>query len=999
MFKARVAIIFTILFSFGFALSLFVASPADAAIITPGFQEEVVANGFILPTAMAFANDGTIFVAEKSGTVKRIVNGVRMLTPVITLTDVNTFGDRGLIGIAADPNFGVNGYLYLSYTYENTPGAFVSGSKTARVVRVTVINGIAEESSKLVLVGTIGGNATQPSCENYLVTVDCVPSDSPSHSAGGLRFGPDGKLYASFGDGADFSAVDPRALRAQNIDSLGGKVIRINPDGTAPTDNPFYNGDPTANRPKVYALGVRNSFRFNFNQVNGKLYAGDVGWSSFEEVNAIESGKNYGWPCREGLSATTYNCTPSSTATNPVYTYPHNVSGSGSISVGAFPSNGAYPSIYTNTLFIGDYAQNWIKMVNLSATGTLLSVEDLTTGMLFPVDLTAGPDGNIYYLDIGYASVNRITHTSGNRRPVVTLGATPTSGTLPLTVTFSSVGTYDPDADALTYLWNFGDGFTSTAPNPSHLYSTSGSYTAALTVTDSNGAVATKNIVITAGNRAPQAQILSPASGALYSPLELITLSATATDFEDGILPPSAYSWQVLLHHNTHVHYVQSFVGVQNPTFIADNHNDPDVYMEIILTVTDSVGLTNVKSISMYMNNGLGGANLFANPSVEIPSDGALSYLPIGWANGWFGTLDPVFSYPMGAGFDGDRAVSVRINSYTSGSAKWFPSPVYVTPGKTYTFSNLYTATVPTQVVAQYGRSDGTYQYQLLGTVPVATLPTPTTYAITIPAGTETMSVFHEINAVGTLTTDNYVLSLAGGDTTLPSGTIVSPASSTIASGTIPVSVNASDNIGVASVTLFVDGTPVGTPDTEAPYTLPWNTASSTNGVHALAARILDTSSNAFVTPSITITVTNASATPVNLFDNGNFEVASGTNPRSWQPGGSGTHTAVYSYPVPGITGNGIAITVTKYGPNDTGDARWVHAPIPVTSGIRYTYRTAYKATTISDVLGRYRFANGTEHYFGLIKEIPGTSNWTYVENSFVPPVGAIDVTFGHAGQ
>jgi glucose/arabinose dehydrogenase len=488
----------------------------SAAVVEPGFEIETVAQGFSLPTAMAFAPDGRVFVAEKGGAVRVVKNGVLLSAPAINLTDINTFGDRGLIGLAIDPNFATNGYLYLSYTYENSPGSNFGGPKTGRIARVTVVGDTASESTKVVIVGNVGGTAALPSCEDYAMGVDCIPSDSPSHTVGGLKFGPDGKLYATLGDGADFSAVDPRALRAQNLDSLAGKLLRINPDGGAPTDNPYYNGNASANRSKVYALGVRNMYRLGFHPTTGMLFGGDVGWNTWEEINKIVPGANYGWPCREGNGTTTYNCTPSSATTNPTYTYGHDSAGAGSVTVGAFPASGAYPPAYNNTLFIGDYAQNWMKLLELDAAGNMVAIKDFIPDNIWPVDIATGPDGNIYYLDIAFESLNRITHTTGNRRPVPVVAANPTSGLTPLSVAFSSAGSMDPDGNPLTYSWNFGDGSANSAlANPTHVYNTNGTYTATLTLTDSLGSSASKSIVVNAGNQAPTASIDTPASGSL----------------------------------------------------------------------------------------------------------------------------------------------------------------------------------------------------------------------------------------------------------------------------------------------------------------------------------------------------------------------------------------------------------------------------------------------------------------------------------------------------
>ncbi len=987
----------------GAALTFFAPQSAlaqipDVVINESGFENEVIAGGLSLPTAMAFTPDGRIFVTEKSGVVQVIKNGVVLAAPLISLTDVNTFGDRGLLGIETDPNFASNGYVYLLYTYENSPGINISGAKTARIVRITVTGDTASESSKVVLVGAVGGNVTSPSCEDFAVTADCIASDSNSHSAGGLRFGPDGKLYATTGDGADFAAVDSRALRAQDIDSLAGKVLRINTDGTAPADNPFYDGDPDSNRSKVYAFGFRNQFRFNFNTETGKLYGGDVGWSSWEEINEVVAGANYGWPCREGdFAQAEYACDPSTVASDPVYAYAHDATGAGSITAGSFFENNVYPAEYSTSMFIGDYAQQWMKRLVLDTNGNVVEVVDFVPNMIWPVEITTGADGNVYYIDIARGSVNRITHTEGNRSPVVNITATPTSGLSPLQVEFSSAGTQDLDGDTLSYFWTFGDGATAATTSPVHTYTTNGLYTASLQVTDSNGATVSKSIDITVGNQSPAAEITSPVSGSFYEAGQTLSVYGLGTDPEDGAIPAENISWEVILHHNVHTHTLSTAAGVDTIEFQADGHDDPDVYIRVVMRVTDSNGLVGEDSINMYLDNGSGIAgNLISNPSLE-EADPAFAIQPLDWIPGWYGNMNPVFEYPVN-GLSGEKAARVTVTDYVSGAARWYFSPAFVQVGTDYRFSNVYIADTTTTFTAQYGRSDGTYFYEVLKVLPAVSDPTSAEVTFTVPEGVQTMTIFHDLFANGTLTVDEYSLVEVSGDTNPPTGFFTNIVPGDVVSGTVLLDVTAADAEGdVTMVHLYVDGAKVeGIEDTTAPFQLLWDTTAFADGGHTIQVHTHDEVDNAGLSDPIAITIDNSStSTNPNLVFNGDFEIVGDDGlPAGWIQGGWGTNERVYTYPSNGRDGGrAAAVSINKYDLSDDGDAKWVFSDIPVIVGTEYTYRNYYYSDTISDIIGRYTYADGSISYFGLIKEIAPVADWTPLEATFTPPIDAVSIT------
>ena len=263
-----------------------------------------------------------------------------------------------------------------------------------------------------------------------------------------------------------------RSLRAQDLNSPNGKILRIRPDGSAPPDNPFYDGTNSW-RSRVWLYGVRNPFGYSLQAETGEIYFGDVGWNTWEEVNHGGAGTNFGWPCYEGNGPQPFfqsqfpgQCALTS-VTPPFHTYDH---GSGSAVIGGPVYTGAaYPQQFRNDFFFADYTGNFIKRVVFDSEHRPVSVQPFATDVQNPVALTLGPDGMIYYLSFTTGEIRRIRFDG----PVAKAAATPTNGPSPLSVSFSSAGSSNPGGGALSYLWDFGDGATSTAANPSHTYTTS----------------------------------------------------------------------------------------------------------------------------------------------------------------------------------------------------------------------------------------------------------------------------------------------------------------------------------------------------------------------------------------------------------------------------------------------------------------------------------------------------------------------------------------------
>jgi glucose/arabinose dehydrogenase len=397
---------------FGGADSAVAASTATQ--LPPGFAQTVVASGLVQPTSVAFLPDGRILIAEKSGLVLVYKNGALLPTPFIDFrSKVNTVGDRGMYAIAADPHFAANHYVYLLYVYDSNP-TNPSGPKTGRLSRVTATGDTASPSTEVVLDGTRSGAP----CAAFPVGSDCIPAEFRGHSTGDLVFAGDGTIFASLGDGSTWLAAGVDALRAQNLDSLAGKIIHVSATGKGLPSNPFWNGNPSSARSKVWAYGFRNAYRFTVRPGKTTIYAGDVGWSTTEEVDVVQRGGDYGWPCYEGVPQqggyaafavcqSLYAQGPGAVQ-RPLITWDHNGSGA-AVTGGAFYTGRSYPSDYSGAYFYGDYIRSFIRYVQMDSNNHIVGGPfDFATGADGPVDIVTGPNGDLYYLAINVGQLRRI---------------------------------------------------------------------------------------------------------------------------------------------------------------------------------------------------------------------------------------------------------------------------------------------------------------------------------------------------------------------------------------------------------------------------------------------------------------------------------------------------------------------------------------------------------------------------------------------------------------
>ncbi|MDR2988193.1 MAG: PQQ-dependent sugar dehydrogenase [Nocardiopsaceae bacterium] len=439
-------------------------------------------------------------------------------------------------------------------------------------------------------------------------------------------------------------AAEGGALRSQSVRrtdgpaTLNGAIIRINPDtGQGMTGNPFASSpDPNARR--IVAYGLRNPFRFTQRPGTNEVWIGDVGWGKWEEIDRLTSptgsaSRNFGWPCYEGkvpqggyqsaglnLCTSLYS-TPGSVAA-PYYSYPHSDcvvsypgchSGGSSITGLVFYQGGSYPAAYQGALVFADHSRNeiWAMMPGangLPDPGNVLSFVGVNAdgGARHPVDLKIGPGGDVFYVDMEDGTLHRIIYTVGNQPPTARISASPTAGVAPLTVAFDGSASTDPEVRSLRYSWDLnGDGTfgDATSAKPSYTYTSNGTRTASLRVTDDQGAAGTTSVKITVGNSPPVPVISTPGATLTWRVGQKINFSGQATDAQDGKLPASALRWAVIMHHcitqtNCHTHQIQSFSGVASGSFAAPDHEYP-CWLEIRLTAIDSGGLRSVSSLRL----------------------------------------------------------------------------------------------------------------------------------------------------------------------------------------------------------------------------------------------------------------------------------------------------------------------------------------------------------------------------------------------------------------
>ncbi|KUL42182.1 PQQ-dependent sugar dehydrogenase [Streptomyces regalis] len=608
------------------------AAAAAQAAAAEDFQQVTLAKGepeVGEPMSLAVLPDRSVLHTSRDGELR--LTDAAGNTKLAGKLAVYSHDEEGLQGIGVDPNFTENRFIYLYYAPPlNTPAG--DAPETGTAADFAPFEGV-NRLSRFVLKtdGTL-----DTAGETKILDVPATRGLC-CHVGGDIDFDAQGNLYLSTGDDTNpfqsdgFTPIDERADRnpgfdaqrsAGNTNDLRGKILRIkvNADGSyaIPDGNLFAPGTDKT-RPEIYAMGLRNPFRFSVDKKTGILYVGDYGPDAGAadpargpagqvEFARVTGPGNFGWPYCTGdndayvdydfatkTSGAAFDCAA------PKNTSPHNTGltdlppaqpawipydggsvpefGTGSESPMGGPvyhydasldSPVKFPEAYDGNFFAGEFGRRWIKRIVSDDAGTVQSINDVPWTGTQIMDMAFGPDGALYVLDYGTSwfggdensGLFRIENATDGHSPVAQAAASKTSGQAPLRVQFSSEGTTDQDGDAVTYSWNFGDGGKSTAANPTYRYKKNGTYTATLTAKDPSGRTGSASVQIVVGNTAPKVVLEAPKDGQLFSFGDAIPFKVKVTDPEDGTAIDCAkVKVTFILGHDTHGHPLTSANG------------------------------------------------------------------------------------------------------------------------------------------------------------------------------------------------------------------------------------------------------------------------------------------------------------------------------------------------------------------------------------------------------------------------------------------------------
>ena len=569
------------------------ASPAIAPEPSR-FQQDILLEGvFDEPTEISVAHDGRVFIAERHGAFS-VFDPATHAQRVIARLVVNDTDENGLIGLALDPKFDTNHWLYLNRTIGDHH----------RLARFTLEGDSLRDEKPMI---------------DVRIDKGCC------HTGGSIAFDRQGHLFVSYGDNSnpftagDYAPIDPTpgksladALRsAGNTQDLRGKILRITPtpDGkyTIPAGNLF--ADPKVGRPEIYVMGDRNPYRISVDQHTGWLYWGEVGPDArqdsvygpegFDEVNQAKHAGNFGWPMfiANNRPYRNYNFTTKQLfdffdPKHPVNTSPNNTGakvlpppqpamiyypyerstlfplvGEGGRTAMAgpvyhyddFPGSAVrLPEYYDGKFIHYEWMRGWMMATTLSPSGDFLRMEPFLSQFTFdhPVDVELGSDGSLYVLEYGTywnaknpnARLSRITYHPGNRPPVAKLVASRTVGAAPLTVELSADSSFDRDPnDSVRFTWSIAGAPDRDGARITQTFATPGRHHVRLRVRDTHGAVTEAATDILVGNAPPTVTIGVEGNRSFYRDGETLAYEVHVVDPEDGILRRGIDSSRVLI--------------------------------------------------------------------------------------------------------------------------------------------------------------------------------------------------------------------------------------------------------------------------------------------------------------------------------------------------------------------------------------------------------------------------------------------------------------------
>jgi glucose/arabinose dehydrogenase len=557
----------------GLAFFILATAPSFGQLPKGFFVRKLTGNIIKEATDMTHAPDGRIFIIERSGVIKAFFNG-KVSTVYTAQTTVDN--EQGLLGITLHPDFAKNGKCYIYYT---------NPEKTRHYLDLLVIT----EDNKVTSV-------------KRLVQFD--PILAGNHNGGAMVFRR-GLLYIAIGE-------SQREAEAAKLDTYRGKVLRLTEDGLPAEGNPYYNTPGASVQQKsIWAIGFRNPWKMSLDPLTQRIFVMDVG-GTFEEINDVTNPDpakkyNFGWDEKSQTGTE-----QAFTTISPYFFYGRKGWGC-AITSGTFfnPRTTNYPAEYRNRFYFSDWCSKWIRSVDAGKQNRdFKELDSLNFERI--LGTSVGIDGNIYYVKHeGDGSLWRLEYDTGEQPDVINQ---PESRSVFLNDPVSFSVTVNGGIP-LNYQW-FKDGtkiegaVKSTLEIQQVKVSDGGKYTCE--IKNSIGSATTQAAILTVKpfNERPKPKIVAPLTSLKWSVGDQVSFSATATDKEDGVLPSSAFSWELRFFHkddanSEHYHYGGVIPnGVSSGTFIAGNSGEPspNVWLRLLLTVKDSDGRMAMDSVDIQPN-------------------------------------------------------------------------------------------------------------------------------------------------------------------------------------------------------------------------------------------------------------------------------------------------------------------------------------------------------------------------------------------------------------